>query len=103
MGEIAFSGFELGEIQKGYPLIGLKNSVIERIRSMFPPPQSALLNGILMGDDSLMDEDFSTLYRKIGLSHITVVSGSNIAAILAVFCILFQKFSTSLRVIVCLV
>lgn len=69
---------------------------------MFPFPESALLTGILVGDDSLMDEDFSTLYRKIGLSHITVVSGSNIAAILAVFCILFKKLSTFARVVICL-
>lgn len=45
-----------------------------------------------------MDEDFSNLYRTIGLSHITVVSGSNIAAILAVFLILLQKFPVWLKV-----
>ncbi len=102
MGEITFSSFELWEIQKKYYLLHFKSLLIEKIRDLFPPPESALLNGILVGDDSLMDEDFSNLYRKIGLSHITVVSGSNIAAILAILAIFFQKFSTSIRVILSL-
>lgn len=65
---------------------------------MFPHPESALLNGILVGDDSLMDEDFSNLYRTIGLSHITVVSGSNIAAILAVLLLLTYRLPKLFRV-----
>jgi predicted membrane metal-binding protein len=97
VGEIQYSSFQLGELQKKYYLLHLKSAIIERIRKIFPTPESALLNGILVGDDSLMDEDFSDLYRKIGLSHITVVSGSNIAAVLAILCILFQKISTIFR------
>lgn len=49
-----------------------------------------------------MDEDFTNLYRSIGLSHITVVSGSNIAAVLAIFCILLRKVTLHFRVILSL-
>jgi competence protein ComEC len=47
-----------------------------------------------MGDASLTDDTFIARYRKIGLSHLCVVSGSNISFVLCciVLCCFFLPF-----------
>ncbi len=100
--EVKYSEYKMGEFQQWYRLLRLRSSITDKITELFPQPGSALLNGILVGDDSLMDEDFSNLYRSIWLSHITVVSGSNIAAVLAILGLLLAKLSQYLKIIISL-
>lgn len=101
--EVKYSEYKIGEFQRWYGLLHIRNSIKDQITRLFPHPESALLNGILVGDDSLMDEDFTNLYRSIWLSHITVVSGSNIAAVLAILGLLLAKLSQYLKIIISLI
>lgn len=76
----------------------IKLRLIRLIQTLFPYPESALLNGILIWDDSLMDSEFNSIYRWIGLSHITVVSGSNISAILAILILCLKRIQKLLMI-----
>ena len=59
-------------------------SVIGRsIRSSFAPREAGLLLGLALGDDSGLDEGVERDFRATGLGHLLVVSGGNVAMVLA--------------------
>jgi competence protein ComEC len=53
------------------------------IRELFPPREAGLLLGLTLGDDSLLDPEVERDFRASGLSHLLVVSGGNVAMVLA--------------------
>jgi len=53
---------------------------IERI---FPPPEDGLLLGLVLGDASKLDPVTTRAFQSTGLSHLLVVSGENVAMVLA--------------------
>lgn len=55
----------------------------EVIRAGVPEPYAALLNGILLGDDSGMPDWLNDAFRETGMTHIIAISGFNIALIIA--------------------
>ena len=53
------------------------------IESSFPPSEAGLLMGLALGDDSGLDPVLERDFRATGLSHLLVVSGENVAMVLA--------------------
>ena len=53
------------------------------IRGLFPPRETGLLLGLALGDDSRLDEGLERDFRATGLGHLLVVSGENVAMVLA--------------------
>ena len=53
------------------------------IESSFPPREAGLLMGLALGDDSRLDPGLERDFRATGLSHLLVVSGENVAMVLA--------------------
>ncbi|MGH2680287.1 MAG: DNA internalization-related competence protein ComEC/Rec2 [Actinomycetota bacterium] len=53
------------------------------IERVFPPKEAGLLLGLLLGDDSKLDVGLERDFRASGLSHLLVVSGGNVAMVLA--------------------
>ena len=53
------------------------------IERVFPPKEAGLLLGLLLGDDSQLDPGLERDFRASGLSHLLVVSGGNVAMVLA--------------------
>jgi len=53
------------------------------IESSFPPTEAGLLMGLALGDDSRLDPVLERDFRATGLSHLLVVSGENVAMVLA--------------------
>ncbi len=53
------------------------------IQSSFPPREAGLLMGLALGDDSHLDPGLERDFRATGLSHLLVVSGENVAMVLA--------------------
>jgi competence protein ComEC len=53
------------------------------ILSSFPPREAGLLLGLALGDDSRLDPAVERDFRATGLSHLLVVSGENVAMVLA--------------------
>ena len=61
--------------------------------SALPAAEGSLLVGLVIGDDRAQPRAMRTAFREAGLSHLTAVSGQNIAFVLAVF----APFVTRLR------
>ncbi len=53
------------------------------IGSSFPAREAGLLMGLALGDDSRLDPVLERDFRATGLSHLLVVSGENVAMVLA--------------------
>lgn len=67
--------------------------LIARGSARLPPNDGALLLGLVIGDDRAQPREMRESFRQAGLSHLTAVSGQNIAFVLAVF----APFLTRLR------
>ena len=55
------------------------------IARLLPQPESALLAGILLGDDRALPQNVSDAFRATGITHIIAVSGFNVAIISGLF------------------
>ena len=53
------------------------------ISRLFPPKEAGLLLGLVMGDDSQLDPGLARDFQATGLGHLLVVSGENVAMVLA--------------------
>ncbi len=84
------------ESQPGYgnrfygSLLQVKGQVQQAINRHVPAPESGLLSGILLGVDHSMPEQIDDDFRTVGITHIVVVSGFNIAIISTIFLSIFD-------------
>ena len=53
------------------------------ISRLFPPKEAGLLLGLVLGDDSQLDPGLARDFHATGLGHLLVVSGENVAMVLA--------------------
>jgi competence protein ComEC len=60
-----------------------RQAVGRSITRVFPPREAGLLLGLVLGDDSELEPGMERDFRAAGLSHLLVVSGENVAMILA--------------------
>lgn len=65
--------------------------------SSLPADDAALLTGLVIGDDRAQPRAMRTAFRDAGLSHLTAVSGQNIAFVLAVFAPLITRMRPRAR------
>ncbi len=63
-------------------LLTAKDRVRQTVRRMLPMPESALLNGVLIGDDNDIPQSLSDAFRRTGTSHIVAISGFNVSIII---------------------
>jgi competence protein ComEC len=72
----------------GTPLARASNRVRRQLRAgaetVMPPHESALFSGLVIGDDTRQSSVTVGEFRRAGLSHLTAVSGQNVALVLAV-------------------
>jgi competence protein ComEC len=76
----------VAEVAPGDPLARASNrvrDVLERGSTALPFPDSALFRGLVLGDDADQPPDMVDRFRASGLSHLTAVSGQNVAFMLA--------------------
>ena len=76
------------DIDAGGPVARASNRVratIERAADVLPDPDGALYRGLVIGDDRDQPRDMVERFRASGLSHLTAVSGQNVAFVLAAF------------------
>ena len=59
-------------------------TMLQAARQM-PRDEAALFMGLVIGDDRAQPRDMITAFRASGLSHLTAVSGQNVAFVLTVF------------------
>jgi competence protein ComEC len=78
----------VGDVAAGSALARASNRVrgaIERSAEFVPEPHGALFRGLVIGDDREQPRDMVERFRASGLSHLTAVSGQNVAFVLAAF------------------
>jgi competence protein ComEC len=74
------------DVDAGGPVARASNRVratIERAADVLPEPDGALYRGLVIGDDRDQPRDMVERFRASGLSHLTAVSGQNVAFVLA--------------------
>lgn len=59
-------------------ILFLKHKLRTSIQNNFLPPQSSILEGIILGDKSAVGQDIKDKFRITGLSHIIAVSGMHV-------------------------
>jgi competence protein ComEC len=83
--------FELvwaSDVDEGGPVARASNRVraaIERAAEALHAPYGALYRGLVIGDDRDQPRDMIERFRASGLSHLTAVSGQNVAFVLMAF------------------
>lgn len=66
-------------------LFALRERGLAFLRWAYPAPESALLCGILLGNDNSLPEDISAAFKVTGTAHIIAISGFNMAIVAALF------------------
>ncbi len=93
---------EIGDSSSVNPLIkvgiSLRNRITKMVKLCVPKEQAALLNGMLIGYTEDMSEDMANAFSDAGLSHLTAVSGMNIAFIVFPLIFVFKKMRLSQRI-----
>ena len=58
-----------------YYALRLRSALLKSVRSMLPPDEAGLVNGVLFGDTASLPKQVTEDFRTIGISHILSVSG----------------------------
>lgn len=66
-------------------------SLSDKIQSLIPDEEGALLAALICGDRSGFTPDYNASLRSSGLSHIAAVSGMHMSILLAIICFIFPK------------
>jgi len=63
--------------------LDVRNSFLKRVKKIFPEPSSTIISGLTIGEESGITRSLKESFQKSGLSHILVVSGSNISLLIS--------------------
>lgn len=76
-------------------IIPYKEFIKDQIYNNFPRSVAALILGITIGNTDLMESDTATIFKNSWLTHILVVSGSNIAFVILIIHFFLKYFPIS--------
>jgi competence protein ComEC len=71
-------------------ILTLKGKMRGSIRNNFLPPQSSVLEGIILGDKNAISQDIKDGFRIAGLSHIIAVSGLHLVILTSIVMYFFM-------------
>jgi competence protein ComEC len=54
------------------------SSIIAKVHALWPPPQAALIDAMVIGEEAFIDRDTRVDFQRSGTYHILVVSGMNV-------------------------
>ena len=69
----------------------LRERSLQVLRQIFPEPESALLRGILLGDESGLSPELEEAYALTGTAHIIAISGFNMVILASLVTALFTR------------
>ncbi len=79
--------------------ISIRDKIKERINLNLPRESSSIMNALLIGDKSDIDDDVSDSFRKSNLSHILAISGLHISYIILGLNFILSKLKFSKKII----
>jgi competence protein ComEC len=56
----------------------IHSSIIAKVQALWPPPQSALIDAMVIGESAFIDRDTRVDFQRSGTYHVLVVSGMNV-------------------------
>lgn len=71
--------------------------VIAEVGARWSNDHAALLSGLVLGNDAALSDSAVAAFRRSGLSHLTAVSGQNVALLLAVLAPFIASLGRTLR------
>ncbi len=71
----------------------LRASFSARVSALFPPPENALIAGILIGDESKIPAEIDDAFRATGTAHVIAISGMNFTVLIWLIAALVRKLS----------
>jgi len=96
------NNIEIGSSTNVNPLmmvgISLRKRITNTVKMCLPKEQAALLSGMLIGYTEDMSDEMANAFSDAGLSHLTAVSGMNIAFIVFPLIFLFKKMRLSQKI-----
>ena len=78
-------------------LFGFGAALTERLRRAVPGDSGVLLGGLVVGDDSALSPGAARAFRDTGMSHVTAVSGSNLALVVVLLMTVGQTLASRWR------
>jgi competence protein ComEC len=91
----------VGDVRVGSPASDAANRVRRTLRDVaddaMGPEEAALFSGLVIGDDARQSPEMVQRFRDVGLSHLTAVSGQNVAFVLAAAAPLLHRLSARRR------
>ena len=76
----------------------VREMIYTKFRSLYPSEHAWLLAAMIFWDKQWITKEYQTLYQETWISHILVVSGSNITLVLILFASLFWFFPRYIRI-----
>jgi competence protein ComEC len=70
------SGFAGSRVERWRTRI--HSSIIAKVHALWPPPQAALIDAMVIGEEAFIDRDTRVDFQRSGTYHILVVSGMNV-------------------------
>ncbi len=70
----------------------LKNKLLSKIRSSFSPPQSAILEAVILGNRDQLSSRFQEKLSRVGISHILAISGMHLVILLQILVVVGKSF-----------
>lgn len=90
VGVVRFGELLAREEGRGMPLLRLNAKLRERFGAYLPEPYAALLGGMLLGGRDALGAELEDAFVRAGLIHLVVLSGYNIAIVVAVLLLLVR-------------
>jgi len=73
------------------PLTTIRHWFEHNLNQHLPTPNSTLASGVLIGNKRTLQKPYDQYFKTAGLQHLIVVSGSNVAIVMACVTILFRR------------
>ncbi|MCU1302523.1 MAG: internalization-related competence protein ComEC/Rec2 [Candidatus Sulfotelmatobacter sp.] len=70
----------------------IHSSIVAKVNLLWPPPQAALLDAMLIGEEAFIDRDTRVDFQRSGTYHILVVSGMNVTILAFVIFWTLRRF-----------
>ena len=90
---VVLSGPSAVQRAAGHLRAGLRRAV-----SPLPDAERGLLPGLVVGDTSALDDEVRDDFRTVGLTHLTAVSGTNVAIVTGAVLLVCGRLGVGLRV-----
>ena len=71
-------------------LIKIKQAFMRNVEKNMPEPHASLVAGILLGEKSSLPDELKEDFRRSGLTHILVLSGSNVSVVASTLMTVFS-------------